>query len=239
MEQVMSIETHTLWPTYVSVLRNQQSESLAAPLYVQVLNQFSETEKQRQFAYLDSDEGRCAEDLMLLAVNEHAKKCFGEEAREFRIEDCVDIWYYYLPKGTVDAGREMHNHPMSDFNAVYYINPDEADVEFYDPRWPNNNMWYTRKNKFLLKPKSGDIVVFEGHLWHQTVGRQLQSHRLCVVSNWMHPRPHVCAPQDKIQHADKSKTENVPYFNRLKNGLIKPSEYAKHCNHLQLPNVEL
>jgi hypothetical protein len=228
----MTHKKHSLWATNISIINTEENQALAIPLYLQAVSQFADYGGKRSFAYIDSDEGRRAEDLMLSAVNKHAKECYGPETKDFRIEDCVDIWYYYLPKGTIDSGRELHNHPMSDFNAVFYLNPDEADVEFYDPRWPNNNFWFTRNNRFTVKPKSGDIVVFEGNLWHQTTAALLQSHRVCVVSNWSYPRPYMCAPLENIAADSPNKQENVPYFNRLKHGLIKPSEYAKNCTHL-------
>ena len=57
------METHTLWPTYISVYSNPETEKLAIPIFEKAANHYGDYfEKPRNFDYVDCDEGRQVED---------------------------------------------------------------------------------------------------------------------------------------------------------------------------------
>lgn len=84
-----------------------------------------------------------------------------------------------------NLGIFTHSHRKSDFVVTYYplveVDPDYADdqlrsgaLRFYDPAgvgarlWPNHNPRVHCGSWFQIVPRTGSMVVFEGHVPHDS-----------------------------------------------------------------------
>ena len=110
-----------------------------------------------------------------------------------------------------NVGVNCHCHWPAHFAVVYYARVDrdpeeqnplrQGSVRFYDPQnlstrqWPNNNPSVFTGAWFNLVPEEGSLVIFEGHLPHDSTYFDGE-HRLCVpvMANIITPRSHCPVP---------------------------------------------
>ncbi|MBO6510209.1 MAG: hypothetical protein JJ979_17305 [Roseibium sp.] len=99
------------------------------------------------------------------------------------IEMMSDTFWQSRERGE-NVGINCHTHFRADLVVTYYVenglDPQEDNplrkgaVRFYDPQnlgvrtWPNNNPGVFTNGWFHLVPKVGSLVIFEGHMPHDS-----------------------------------------------------------------------
>lgn len=117
-----------------------------------------------------------------------------------------------------NVGINCHTHFPAHLVVTYYArldrDPGESNplrqgaVRFYDPQhvntrpWPNNNPDAFTNSWFNLVPEEGSMVVFEGHLPHDSTFFDGE-HRMCIpiMVDVLTPRVQVKTPVSEILNA--------------------------------------
>lgn len=126
---------------------------------------------------------------------------------EGELEMMSDTFWQQQSRGE-NVGINCHTHPTSHLVATYYVRTDHApeeknplrqgSVRFYDPQhintrpWPNNNPAVVATSWFNVVPQEGSLIVFEGHLPHDSTFFAGQE-RMCipVMVNLVTARTHL------------------------------------------------
>lgn len=133
---------------------------------------------------------------------------------EGELEMMADTFWQQRERGE-NVGINCHTHVTSHLVATYYVRTDrdpgeinplrQGSVRFYDPQhvntrpWPNNNPAVLTTSWFNVIPEEGSMVVFEGHLPHDSTFFDGQA-RLCipVMVNLVTPRTHIKQPVSEL-----------------------------------------
>ncbi len=122
-------------------------------------------------------------EMVRVAIPEFLLTAFGY-AFEGEILASAETFYQRRDHGE-NLGIFTHSHRKSDFVVTYYplveIDPEYADdqlrsgaLRFYDPSgvgqrlWPNKNPKLHCGSWFQIIPRTGSMVVFEGHVPHDS-----------------------------------------------------------------------
>lgn len=121
-----------------------------------------------------------------------------------------------------NVGINCHTHFPAHLVVTYYArvdrDPEETNplrqgaVRFYDPQhvntrpWPNNNPSVFTNSWFNLVPNEGSMVVFEGHIPHDSTYFDGE-HRMCVpvMVDVITPRVQIKTPASKLFEAQDAK----------------------------------
>ena len=134
-------------------------------------------------AYKSDPHVRQLLEMVRAAIGEYLIAAYGY-AFEGSIIASAETFYQRRDRGE-NLGIFTHSHRKSDFVVTYYplveIDPDCAKdqlrsgaLRFYDPAgvgarlWPNNNPRVHCGSWFQIVPRTGSMVVFEGHVPHDS-----------------------------------------------------------------------
>jgi hypothetical protein len=103
----------------------------------------------------------------------------------------TNSWIIRCP---TDSKHHSHNHPNSIFSGVYYIHADEdsSDMIFQYETTYNIDYKFTynlsknnefNSNTLLVKPKTGDFLVFPSHLKHNVTPNKSKNDRIILSFN--------------------------------------------------------
>jgi len=121
------------------------------------------------------------------------KKLLDREARKFakavglRFEtgslELSAIWVNVMPKNCYHA---FHAHPLSVVSGTYYVSAarGSSPLRIEDPRAPLFMASPPRSIQYDLKPKNGDVILFESWLKHEVPPHQSSEDRVSVSFNY-------------------------------------------------------
>lgn len=127
------------------------------------------------------------------AINLHVKKFVTDLEwdlmnRKLHMSNC---WINIMPQGT---HHSLHLHPLSVISGTYYVQTPKntSSIKFEDPRLglfmgsPPRKAGCSRANKpFVeLKPKAGDIILFESWLRHEVPANPSTQDRISISFNY-------------------------------------------------------
>lgn len=102
------------------------------------------------------------------------------------------MWINIMPKG---GSHNMHFHPQSVISGTYYLQvpPGSSGLVFEDPRLPMYMANPLREKKasienrwsYELKPKAGQLVLFEGWLRHGVPANPSSRERISISFNFV------------------------------------------------------
>lgn len=133
---------------------------------------------------------------------------------EGELEMMSDTFWQQRARGE-NVGINCHTHVTSHMVATYYVRTDrdpaernplrQGSVRFYDPQhvntrpWPNNNPAVLTTSWFNVVPEEGSLIVFEGHLPHDSTYFDGEA-RMCipVMVNLITPRTHMKRPVSEL-----------------------------------------
>jgi hypothetical protein len=152
--------------------------------------------------------------LRLIEMVDLACRNYVEAVYHYRhegdLEMMSDTFWQQRSRGE-NVGINCHTHFTSHLVATYYVRVDrdpretnplrQGSVRFYDPQhvntrpWPNNNPGLISTSWFNVVPEEGSMVVFEGHLPHDSTFFDGEA-RMCipVMVNLVTPRTHIKRP---------------------------------------------
>ncbi len=88
----------------------------------------------------------------------------------------------------------LHSHPLSVLSGVYYVDvpPKSSPLKIEDPRLPylmnspprKTSAPANEQNYLLLRPKAGDLVLFESWVRHEVPPHRGRKNRLSVSFNY-------------------------------------------------------
>lgn len=126
-------------------------------------------------------------------IDAHVKK-YSEQlqldisAGELSMSTC---WLNIMPANTTHS---MHIHPLSVISGTFYVQipTGTSPLKFEDPRMVNFMASPPRKPKaeqdnkrfFEIKPKSGDLVLFESWLRHEVPAHTSKKDRISISFNY-------------------------------------------------------
>ena len=156
--------------------------------------------------------------LRLIHMVDAACRDYVEKVYNYRhegeLEMMSDTFWQQRSRGE-NVGINCHTHVTSHLVATYYVrvdrDPEETNVlrkgsvRFYDPQhvntrpWPNNNQGLISTSWFNVIPEEGSLVVFEGHLPHDSTFFDGEA-RMCipVMVNLVTPRTHIKKPVSQL-----------------------------------------
>lgn len=126
-------------------------------------------------------------------INTHVKEFVKDlewdlMGRKLCMSNC---WVNIMPQGT---HHSLHLHPLSVISGTYYVQtpPNTSSIKFEDPRLglfmgtPPRKTDCSRANKpFVeLKPKAGDVVLFESWLRHEVPANPSPQERISISFNY-------------------------------------------------------
>lgn len=101
------------------------------------------------------------------------------------------MWLNIMPRG---AQHAMHSHPHSVISGTYYLQVDSksSPLKIEDPRSSHfmnspllkNKAPRERQRFFSLRPKAGDVVLFDSWLKHEVPENSAASERLSISFNY-------------------------------------------------------
>ncbi len=126
-------------------------------------------------------------------IDSHVKK-FAKDlewdlmGRKLHMSNC---WINIMPQGT---HHSLHLHPLSVISGTYYVQtpPSTSSIKFEDPRLglfmgsPPRKSDCSRENKpFVeLKPKAGELILFESWLRHEVPANPSVQERISISFNY-------------------------------------------------------
>lgn len=156
--------------------------------------------------------------LKLIQLVDKACRDYVEAVYHYRhdgeLEMMSDTFWQQRSRGE-NVGINCHTHFTSHLVATYYVRVDrdpletnplrQGSVRFYDPQhintrqWPNNNPALISNAWFNVVPEEGSMIVFEGHLPHDSTFFDGES-RMCipVMVNLVTPRTHIKKPVSEL-----------------------------------------
>ncbi len=106
------------------------------------------------------------------------------------------FWVNVMPQGTTHS---FHHHPLSLISGTFYVQvpKDSVGIQFEDPRLSlmmacppqKTKTPEAQKNHITLKPKAGDLVLFESWMKHQVPPNPSTQNRVSVSFNYDWKRP--------------------------------------------------
>ena len=92
-------------------------------------------------------------------------------------------WANQMGRGSYHT---LHLHPLSLISGVYYVTTPDAASPFKieDPRMPLFMNSPARPHYLKIKPKAGDLILFESWLRHEVPPNRAKEKRLSVSFNW-------------------------------------------------------
>lgn len=101
------------------------------------------------------------------------------------------MWVNIMPSG---AQHSMHTHPHSVVSGTYYVvvDPKTSPLKFEDPRTGlfmnspllKSNAEPARQRFFSVRPKIGDVVLFDSWLKHEVPENSAKTERVSVSFNY-------------------------------------------------------
>ncbi|MDR3607752.1 MAG: putative 2OG-Fe(II) oxygenase [Oligoflexia bacterium] len=208
-----------LWPTNVGIYEFSDVTDLNAQLYFDCTQQINALKNQigdqpHYVFSLDTPAAHQIAERLLEAFRDHLKMYDSDigcrpgelprafdNAPEMKMKDIIDIWYFCIPAGVLHHERKLHNHSGSDFTSVYWVNvEDGADLEIFDPRWPDHNLRYTSYIQHTIQAKPGKMVIAPGYTWHQVAPQVNKSTRISMVTTIKLPSAHF---PHHLKHSDE------------------------------------
>lgn len=108
--------------------------------------------------------------------------------KALRMNSC---WINIMPKGT---SHSMHIHPLSVISGSFYVEtpPNASCIKFEDPRLVHfmaspprkNNAKIQNKSFVEIKPKAGDVILFESWMKHEVPRNSSLKNRISVSFNY-------------------------------------------------------
>lgn len=222
-------EEYKLWPTNLGIYYFDDVTDINAQLYFDCNAEINKLKHkigdQSNYIFsLNTDAAHEMEMRLVAAVKDHLKvyeqdlgckelpRAF-DNAPDFKFEDVIDIWYFCIPAGVLNHKRQLHNHSGCDFTCVYWVNVEPgADLELFDPRWPDHNLRYTSYIQHVVKAETGKMVIHPGHVWHQVAPQVNQSTRISMITTIKMPSAHF---PHHIRHRDENAyMEDFPAWRR-------------------------
>lgn len=204
---------HSLFSVPIAVIENEQSDILNRRLkeYFLILEkqgdkyrnivgtptvQHNIFESEMNLFSLDNSDVKTLRKFMLGSIYQFISEIKKEDNSNFN-KLMNHAWFHI----TRDRGYiGPHNHPMSAWSAVYYVDvgqadpdyPDSGDIRFFNPntsqtmyRDPSNTNLRSPYGNGLLtfKPKNGQLIIFPSSLYHEVVPYYGNGERICVACN--------------------------------------------------------
>lgn len=104
---------------------------------------------------------------------------------------CNSLWVNIMPKGALHTA---HIHPHSVISGTYYVDvpPKASAIKFEDPRLgffmntPSVKLTANKENLrfYSLKPRAGELVLFESWLKHEVPKNESSTPRISVSFNY-------------------------------------------------------
>jgi uncharacterized protein (TIGR02466 family) len=106
---------------------------------------------------------------------------------------CVDGWINVA--GHMHF-QEFHQHPVSHFSAVYYIDvPEnsgnirfkshEADTDMFPLPTPRQDLLIPARKTFCVEPKDGMLIIFRSNLQHMVHENKTNKNRITFAMNFI------------------------------------------------------
>ncbi len=103
----------------------------------------------------------------------------------------TDCWLNIMPARTAHS---LHIHPLSFISGTYYVKTPRncSGITFEDPRLPRfmaappkqAKAKISNKTHIELKPRAGDLVLFESWLGHEVKAAETEEERVSVSFNY-------------------------------------------------------
>tara|TARA_R110000822_G_scaffold143056_3_gene281235 strand:+ start:16422 stop:17042 length:621 start_codon:yes stop_codon:yes gene_type:complete len=101
----------------------------------------------------------------------------------------TDCWINLMPRG---CAHSFHVHPQSVISGTYYVQTPRgaSPITFEDPRLtkmmaaPRRRAEAVQRSHVRLKPRSGDVLLFESWLRHEVPTSRIDALRISVSFNY-------------------------------------------------------
>lgn len=103
--------------------------------------------------------------------------------------EMTNCWINIVPKFVCHSS---HLHPLSTLSGTYYVAVEKSELKFEDPRLssfmaslPRTASAAVKNQRFIsLKPKTGDVVLFESWLKHEVPQNLNRKDRVSISFNY-------------------------------------------------------
>ena len=127
------------------------------------------------------------------------KKLIIEKAEEYirnvlEIKDQIYLTQSWSTFNPINASHPIHFHPNAFISLVYYVQCTSGDLQFYlnttslrecfNFRYTINKFNIYNSQNWALPVKTGDIVLFLGHIHHSSSPHRSPEPRLIVGANF-------------------------------------------------------
>jgi uncharacterized protein (TIGR02466 family) len=106
----------------------------------------------------------------------------GFQKPDFALE-MTSLWVNLMPEGCYHA---FHHHPLSVISGTFYVDvpPGSSPLRIEDPRAPLFMASPPRRTLEDLKPRAGDVILFESWLKHEVPPGRFKGTRISVSFNY-------------------------------------------------------
>ena len=100
-------------------------------------------------------------------------------------------WGNILQQGSGFSYQGLHAHHEADFFAIFYVDANEVTEEsgalvLHDPRFLNNTHIMNREGKEIIQPKTGELIMAPGYVWHEVLPYQSFEPRMTIACNFQY-----------------------------------------------------
>jgi|TARA_R110000803_G_scaffold201982_1_gene266928 uncharacterized protein (TIGR02466 family) len=127
------------------------------------------------------------------------KKFIIEKAQEYsrnvlEIKDQIYLTQSWSTLNSINASHPIHSHPNTFISLVYYAQCTSGDLQFhldttsirecFNFNYTINKFNIYNSQTWILPVKTGDIVLFPGHIHHNSLPNQSSESRIIVGANF-------------------------------------------------------
>tara|TARA_R110000823_G_C15709917_1_gene477440 strand:- start:68 stop:682 length:615 start_codon:yes stop_codon:yes gene_type:complete len=127
------------------------------------------------------------------------KKFIIEKAQEYsrnvlEIKDQIYLTQSWSTLNPINASHPIHSHPNTFISLVYYAQCTSGDLQFhldttsirecFNFNYTINKFNIYNSQTWILPVKTGDIVLFPGHIHHNSLPNQSSESRIIVGANF-------------------------------------------------------